>query len=243
MIRFSISAAVLVALAGCASTAMWQHPTQAGGGHDGATMALAECQSYAAGRTPMPKMQAYMPIPEPTSYRTTGSYSSYGNYGTFQATTTPSGGFASGYASGANMGANIANAYAVSAARDREEKLAAACMRTLGWIDTSLPEGQEKFKQLTSSALAAQAASKQSASDKSAQDRWIATINTFVETEAARPGGIDYRTDTQKQDALDKYVKEIAAAPGNEDKKMSWFLIEAHKRVLEDYRQASKNKP
>ncbi len=144
--RYAISAMVLAVLSGCASTAKWQHPARAGEGHDGATMALAECESYAAGRTPMPKLQAYMPAPAPTGYNTTGTVSSYGNVSTFQGNTTPSGGLASGYATGANMGANIANAYAVSAARQREAELTGACMRTQGWIDTSTPEGQGKIQ-------------------------------------------------------------------------------------------------
>jgi hypothetical protein len=58
-----------------------------------------------------------------------------------------------------------------------------------------------------------------------------------MDIEAARQGGIDYRTDKVKQAALDKYVKEIANAPGNDDKPMRWFLIEAHKRVLADTEQ------
>lgn len=151
MIRLTLSAALLPILWGCASTAVWQHPARAGDGYDGATMALAECENYAAGLTPMPRMQAYMQTPAPTSYSTTGTITSNGSYGTFQGTTTPSSSFASRYAAGANAGADIANAYAAGAARARGEKLTAACMRTQGWIDTSLPEGQAQFKKITSS--------------------------------------------------------------------------------------------
>lgn len=232
MLRVVAILAALAAVTGCASTATWQHPIRAGESHDGATMALAECESYAAGRTPMPTMMGYMPEPAPTSYHTTGTYTSYGNYGSFQGTTVASGGFASGYAAGANMGANIANAYALSAAHARQAELTTACMRTLGWIDTSTPEGQKKFKQ----AVAAQAAAERPAADQSqasmGREKWIATINAFVEAEAARPGGIDYRTDMAKQEALDKYVKQLANDPANDDRSMAWFLIEAHKIVL-----------
>lgn len=234
--RYAISAMVLAVLSGCASTAKWQHPARAGDGHDGATMALAECESYAAGRTPMPKLQAYMPAPAPTAYNTTGTISSYGNVSTFQGTTTPSGGLASGYATGANMGANIANAYAVSAARQREAELTGACMRTQGWIDTSTPEGQEKFRV----ASAQRQAPKGQATEQSATREWATAVSTFLDTEAARPGGIDYRADAVKQAALDRYVKELANDPKNDHQKMSWFLIEAHKRVLADISSSAK---
>lgn|GEM_PF-3006083 len=215
-------------LVGCASTATWQHPAKAGEGHDGATMALADCESYAAGRTPMPKLQGYMPVPAPTSYNTTGTYTNYGSYGSFQGTTTANSGFASGYASGANMGANIANAYALSAARDKEEKLTAACMRTLGWIDTSSPEGLAKFKQATSQLSQAKAAPEKSDS----ADKWKTEVQTFIEVEAARPGGIDYRKDKEAQELFDKYLKQIASDPKSNNQSGTWLLIESHKQVV-----------
>lgn len=110
-------------------------------------------------------------------------------------------------------------------------------MRTQGWIDTSTPEGQEKFKQGIASLATAKTASRQSAADKAARDEWVTTIGAFMDTESARPGGIDYRTDKAKQAALDKYVKELANDPANAKQRMSWFLTEAHKKVLADTEQ------
>ena len=230
MIRFTAIATVLAILSGCASTAVWRHPARAGDGHDGATMALAECESYAAGLTPMPRMQGYVQAPAPTSYDATGTYRSYGSYGTFQGTMTPSSTFASRYAAGANAGADIANAFAAAAANARQEKLTQACMQSLGWIDTSVPEGQERFKNVT----AAKEMPKKAEASKSADDQWRTTIHTFLDTEAAREGGIDYRADDKKSALLDKYVRELGHAPENNDKSMAWFLIEAHKRVLRE---------
>lgn len=237
MIRYAVPAVALMVLSGCASTALWQHPQRAGDGHDGATMALAECQSYAAGRTPMPKLQAYMPVPAPTTYNTTGTITNYGSTSTFQGTTTASGGFATGYANGANMGANFANAYAMGSARKREEQLTAACMRTQGWIDTSSPEGKAQLTQAVATMQTSPGTTRQQEADKAAEEKWVATINAFIETEAARPGGIDYRKDRVKQAALDKYVKELANAPDANQRSMAWYLIEAHKKVLQDDRQ------
>lgn len=140
---------LVAVLAGCATTAKWEHPGLAkdAASSDKAIMASAECEAYASGRTPQPQTMPYMPAPAATSYVTTGTYTDLGGgYGSYRATTTPSGGFASGYAAGANAGANLANAILISQAQEKRDKLAAACMRTLGWIDTSTPEGVAKFK-------------------------------------------------------------------------------------------------
>lgn len=237
MLRCAVSIAALFVLSGCASTAKWQHPQRAGEGFDGMTMALADCESYAAGRTPMPQLQGYMPVPAPSSYNTTGTITTYGGYSTFQGRTTASGGFASGYAQGANMGASIANAYALGAAKRREEELTHACMRTTGWIDTSTPEGEAKFKQAVAESAAKKSAPKESSSEAS---QWEIAIRTLIDTEAARPGGIDYAGDISKQKAFDGYVAQLSKIPGNENKPANWFVIEAHKLVLRDSAQPAK---
>ena len=230
MIRLTVITVLLTLLGGCASTAVWRHPARAGDGHDGATMALAECESYAAGLTPMPRMAGYVHPPAPTSYEARGTFTGGSGYGTFQGTMTPSSTFASRFAAGSNAGADIANAYATAAANARQEKLALACMRSQGWIDTSVPEGQDQFRK----ASIPKEAPKKTDSKTAADDQWRTTIHAFLDTEAARPGGIDYRTDDAKLALLDQYVKELSYAPSNNDKSMAWFLIEAHKRVLRE---------
>lgn len=160
-------------------------------------MALAECEAYAAGRAPMPQTMPYMPVPSPTNYTTTGTINQYGSYSTFNATTTSSG-FASGYAAGANMGANIANAYLLSAAADKQEKLTGACMRSLGWVDTSTPEGAQKLKDATSEAKVSDTAAEQ----KKQQD--TLEIAGFLAWAAQQPppNNIDYTVEDQKYKEL-----------------------------------------
>ena len=68
--------------------------------------------------------------------------------------------------------------------------------------------------------------------EKAAREKWNATIEAFLKTEAARPGGTNYRKDQLKLKALDKYVRELGNDPKNQDKPMLWFLTEAHKKVL-----------
>jgi len=64
MRKLILLAGVLV-LAGCATTAKWEHPSLAkdAGSSDKAIMATAECEAYAAGRTPMPRAMPYMLAP------------------------------------------------------------------------------------------------------------------------------------------------------------------------------------
>ncbi len=243
MIRLVVTIASLAVLAGCATTAIWQHPDRMGDGHDGATMALAECQAYAAGTGPAPTPTTRIDVPAPTSYTTRGTYTDYGSYGILRATTTPNAGFASGVASGYNSGAAIGDAIASVQYQKRIGEITAACMRTQGWIDTSSPEGQTRFKQDAEVRLAKAAAAKQSESKQTANDEWGAVVNAFLEIEAANPGGIDYRKDSVKFAALDKYVKQLASDPKNVQQKMAWFLVEAHKLVLLDIKASGGANP
>ena len=58
-----------------------------------------------------------------------------------------------------------------------------------------------------------------------AVETWESTVNSFL----SKPvDGIDYRADQAKFDALDRYVKILAADPENNDKSQQWFLEEAH---------------
>lgn len=206
MKNYYLFAALTVALTGCASTAKWEHPQaqKAGNAQDVATMALAECEAYAAGRAPMPQTMPYMPVPGPTNYTTTGSINQYGSYSTFNATTTSSG-FASGYAAGANMGANIANAYLLSAAADKQEKLTGACMRSLGWVDTSTPEGAQKFKDATSNAKTNDAAAEQK---KLRDTTEIAEFLAWAAQQPA-PNNIDYTVDDEKYQELRENIRYV----------------------------------
>lgn len=58
-----------------------------------------------------------------------------------------------------------------------------------------------------------------------AVETWEQTVNNFLDTPV---DGIDYRADQEKFDALDRYVKILAADPENNDKDQKWFLAEAH---------------
>ena len=227
MKRFIPISIGLIVLSGCASTARWQHPQRAGDGLDGMTMAVAECESWAAGRSPMPRqLHLDIPAPAPSSYSTTGTYITYGGYGSFQGTTTPNHGFASGLASGISAGNNMVNAYAYSAAISKAEELTKVCMRTLGWIDTSSPEGLDKFQKETLRITATKDLM------KTEKDKWVTAINTFLDAEAAKPDGIDYRRDNEKYALLDKYVKLTANVPKNAQQSPDWLLKEGHRRVL-----------
>ena len=140
-----------ILLAGCATTKeQWAHPKYAGqpNAKDMAIIAKAECDSYASGRTPYPKnAPAYMPVPDPSSYTTTGTYQSNGaTGGTYTARTTANNSFATGFANGWNQGAAIAAAMAQSEAEARMHEISAACMRAQGWIDINTEEGKASLQ-------------------------------------------------------------------------------------------------
>ena len=234
MVRYAVALTSMLMLLGCASTAKWQHPMAPNEDADTMTIALAECESYAAGMTPMPKFQGYMPIPSPTSYTTTGTLNTYGNYHSFQASTTPNSGFAGSYAAGANMGADIANAFAAAAARKREEELTKACMRKTGWIDTSTPEGEAQFKKAVD-VVRAESVSREKQKTANEQE-WTTAIQQLIQSEASRPGGINYKRDTFKQTQFDLYIGIITKDPKNQDKSPQWFVREAHEMVLQNIR-------
>ena len=65
-------------------------------------------------------------------------------------------------------------------------------------------------------------------------EKWVATINAFMEMEASRPGGINYLQDKEKQALLYRYVKSLANDPTNDEQTMSWYLIQANQRVRKD---------
>lgn len=55
---------------------------------------------------------------------------------------------------------------------------------------------------------------------------WVRTLKT------AKADGIDYATDAAKHADFDTFIKALANRPENNDKPLSWFFAEAHKRVL-----------
>jgi hypothetical protein len=49
---------------------------------------------------------------------------------------------------------------------------------------------------------------------------------------AAKADGVDYATDKDKHADFDVFIKALANKPENNDKPLTWFFAEAHKRVL-----------
>jgi hypothetical protein len=73
------------------------------------------------------------------------------------------------------------------------------------------------------------------AQDASADTKWRETIDEFLKTEALKPDGIDYRNDPEKMQLLDSMVKQLANDPGNGDKTMLWFLMEADRIIKQRF--------
>jgi len=63
-----------------------------------------------------------------------------------------------------------------------------------------------------------------------AQTEWRRTIRS--QFAVAKADGIDYETDGEKREDLDGFVKALGARKEHADKPMSWFLQEAHRRVM-----------
>lgn len=246
MFRYLLVIATVTSLVACGSTAEWRRPgwnAEAGPSTDGLTVALAECEAWARGTAPAPIPPAYMPVPAPTSYLTRGTYSQYGSTGTFQATTRSRSSFDSQFASGYNSGAALGSALASIVNENKVTERAEACMREMGWVDTSTPEGVKKLEVATTAFQEKQrqrelqnaVKSQETQQQKQAKERWFAAIQTFIEIEASRPDGINYLSNSAQLNALDTYVKMLANRNANEGKSMSWFLIEANKLVRKDY--------
>lgn len=212
---------LVAAVAGCASKPTYTHSSIA----DKEKAALqyeiddARCTQAAMGSARIPQV-AYQSSP---SYRssgtiTGGSAASGPSTYTYSATTRPAqsagNSFSQGFANGMNMGAAIA-------ARRAQEKIYHGCMLELGWRTT------------------APASDKPTPSAKTTltpDEQWAQAIQTFLDVEAASPGGIDYRNDEPKLQLLDVTVRTLAKDPKNGDKSMNWFLIEANRLVKEAYR-------
>lgn len=234
MIRFVAITTAAVALTGCATTATWQHPARMGDGHDGATMALAECQAYASGTGSAPAPTARMDVPAPTSYTTRGTYTDYGSHGTFSGTTRANGSFASGFASGYNSGAAIGDAIASIQYQKRIGEVTAACMRTQGWVDTSTPEGKTKFQSIVAASASNDAKTGAARSESIRKNIETAIEHTF-DFEAAQKNGIQYRSDRQKREAFFDYVASMLDDPRYADWKAIAVTMWANARIREKF--------
>lgn len=71
----------------------------------------------------------------------------------------------------------------------------------------------------------------QELAEQNAQAEWQASIARLF-ADANKNDGIDYTKDAEKNQDLDTFVKALAANPANQAQSMSWFLNEAHKRVM-----------
>lgn len=176
----------------------------------------AYCTQAAMGLVDMPQI-----VHQPSgSYKSSGTISGYNpstgfsSY-SYSGVTRPSAAdsFSSGFANGMNLG----NAIAAGQARN---KLHHACMLAKGWSENE--------------AKAAESA-KRKQEENGAAKKWSDTIDQFLQTEASRPDGIDYRNDSFKMMQLDTIVKQLANDPKNEGKPMLWFLVEADRIIKEDF--------
>lgn len=96
-------------------------------------------------------------------------------------------------------------------------------------FDAENAQLQEQRDELGRAATKAEISQEMSA--QSAETAWRNEINAlFARSKAG--GGPDYATNEAVRDDLDTFVKALAASDKNADKPMSWFLDEAHKRVL-----------
>lgn len=139
-------------ISGCASSVhipQWAHPDlpeDSERTRDLAMLHTADCYQQVRNAVHQPVAPHAIPMPAPSSYTTTGTYTNYGGIGVLNTTTNPQGGFSSGLASGANLGAAIAHNRALSDANKQAMALTSACMRMRGWIDVSTLEGKEKLR-------------------------------------------------------------------------------------------------
>lgn len=66
---------------------------------------------------------------------------------------------------------------------------------------------------------------------ESEEEVFKSTVKNWV-TETAKAGVIDYAKDDSKRDDLQVYINAMVANPKNQDKSYTWFLNEAHKKVM-----------
>lgn len=217
--------AFIALLTGCASTTYF-HPRHASEEERARQFEIddARCTAVSFGAAPMPQVTYSAPQ---TAYRVQGTiqgttpgtdYNSYNYSGTIRPQGSAAGSFAQGFANGMNMGAAVA-------AGNARRKIHHGCMMNLGWT-TEKPQAEV--------AKASPAPAPKTRTPE--EEKWSQAIDTFMDVEAASPGGIDYRNEPAKLQLLDVTVKALANDPKNSDKSMSWFLIEANRLVKAAYR-------
>jgi len=69
--------------------------------------------------------------------------------------------------------------------------------------------------------------------EQTEQQRWMWEVDQFKKT-ALRADGVDYKED-KFNNALDRWVKVLAADPENAEQSGEWLLNEAHKNVMLQY--------
>jgi hypothetical protein len=70
--------------------------------------------------------------------------------------------------------------------------------------------------------------------DKTTEAAWFTSVHQF-RAEALKTSGINYATDAAKGEAWDGWVKQLASRPENANKSETWFLEEAHKKVMIEF--------
>lgn len=125
----------LITLAGCVTT-NWQHTsiTDKSAADRQFKADDAYCTLAANGSVPMPPIPAAPPAAKFTTGQVNVRNTATGEtaYGTYSATTVPSGGFAGGMASG--MATGMALGASIRASQERE-RVHAACMYRKGWVE------------------------------------------------------------------------------------------------------------
>lgn len=95
--------------------------------------------------------------------------------------------------------------------------------------DAGLAAIAEEREQLL--VLRAKAEVSQEMNSQTVARQWAGEINSLFKR-ASENDGVDYSKDRARYNDLDIFVKALANNEANEGKPMSWFLNEAHKRVM-----------
>lgn len=235
--RATLGASLVVLLTGCATT-QYHHHAITDKAEESRQLEIddAQCTAVSYGAAPMPQVHYNTPAPSQAfsgTVRRTDIYdpARYEYRGTITPVQAPGAAFAQGMANGMNMGAAMA-------AKRAREKIYHGCMLQMGWSTEARPVPVKQAA--PPSATPPAPLSKQASEKERGEERWHQTIATFLDVEAASPGGIDYRAEPAKMQLLDITVKGLANDPKNEGKSMSWFLIEANRLVKAAYAQADK---
>lgn len=70
--------------------------------------------------------------------------------------------------------------------------------------------------------------------EKADSAAWFTSVHQF-KVDAMRTSGINYDADPEKAAAWDDWVKRLAAKPEHAGKEATWFLEQAHKKVMAEF--------